>query len=192
DSIKERNKERQAATKQQLEHLHELQKNVQVDKPELVDLNRPVPDWLEQLALELKKQRALIAKYQAEYQENDQQKTKLDRLFQTQQSLLDDQNKLAEYQKQAQGLENQKPQFDQLQVQLQELEWANKQQATLKDYTDAADLTERLKAKQESETKKQATLQQELAQNKTQQKHLTDSEPQIEKYQGQIERLKDK
>lgn len=192
DSIKERNKERQAATKQQLEHLHELQKNVQVDKPGLVDLNRPVPDWLEQLALELKKQRALIAKYQAEYQENDQQKTKLDRLFQTQQSLLDDQNKLAEYQKQAQGLENQKPQFDQLQVQLQELEWANKQQATLKDYTDAADLTERLKAKQESETKKQATLQQELAQNKVQQKHLTEIEPQIEKYQGQIERLKDK
>lgn len=192
ENIKERTKERRNAAKQQFERLRDLQKSANFNEPENVDPEQPVMDWLELLEERIKYQKVEIKKYQAENEKYDREKTKLDRLYQTQKSLLEDQNKLVQYQQEAKQLQERGPEIKQLRQRLEDLEWADKQQGSLKDFSDSAEQLKKLQAKQDSEKQKQAQLKQAVAQNEQKQAELTANEAQIIEFQSQTERLKDK
>lgn len=192
ENIKDRTKERRNAAKQQLAYLHDLQKGANFDEPEKVDPEQPVLDWLDLLAAQLKLQNEQLNKYKAENDVNEQKKTQLDRLYQAQQSLLADQQKLVQYQQEAKKLQEKEAEITKLKKHVQDLEWADQQQGTLKDLTDSAAQQIKLKAEQENGKQRQGELKSALAEIEQKQSMIKANEPQILAFQGKVERLKDK
>lgn len=192
ENIKERAKKRQEATEGQLLELQNVQKQAHFAEPLEDGTDLRVEDWLEKLQAELEQQAALLENYRKQTQENDQQKTKLDRLYQSQESLLADQQKLAELQKEGQALAAKQPHFDQLQGQITDLEWANQQRDLLKDLADAQLTQQKLTAKKDEQQQRAKQLTASLTATTDQQTQLAQKEPQIKNMRSQLERLSDK
>lgn len=192
ENIKERAKQRRTATNELLNQLQNVQGNANFAVADQSDPEQPVLDWLEVLQAEIKRQEEELAEYEKTARKNEQLKTRLDRLYQSQQSLLEDQQKLADYQKEAQVLKEEQPNYDQLATQIADLEWVESKQGLLKDLTDAVALQKKLVATQAAEKKRYEELVQELKDNTIKKEQLANREPQIAAFQGQFERLKDK
>src|SRR5699024_3833250 len=110
----------------------------------------------------------------------------------SQESLLADQQKLVELQKEGQALAAKQPHFDELQGRITDLEWANQQRDLLKDLADAQLTQQKLTVKKDEQQQRAKQLTASLAATTDQQTQLAQNEPQIQNMRSQLERLSDK